>query len=256
MLDEPFSTGDSYLHRADPRAKVAVAFTFALCIAPVRTLPVAACALAVAALLTASARLDARRFFRRLLLVNVFIAFLWMFLPFSTPGTAMWHMGPLAATVEGVSEAALVTLKSNAIVLALISLAATSGITETGHALAALGVPRKLSLLLLFTWRYLHVIEQEYHRLFTAARIRGFVPSTGMDTYRTYANLAGMVLVRSWDRSQRVQQAMRLRGFDGRFHRLYDFRSAPCDRVCAMVLGTLALSLLCADVLLRNGTMP
>ena len=44
-----------------------------------------------------------------------------------------------------------------------------------------------------------------------------------MHTYRTYAYLLGMLFVRASERSARVHQAMKCRGFDGRFHSLDRF---------------------------------
>lgn len=256
MLDEPFSEGSSYLHRADPRTKIACALAFAVLVAPLQLLPTAGAAFCLGLGCILAARLPLKKLARRLAAINLFILFLWVFLPFSTPGTPIWHMGPLTATDAGLHAAALVTLKSNAIICMLIALATTSGITETGHALAALGVPDKFAMLLLFTWRYLHVIAQEYQRLQTAARIRGFIPRTSRHTYATYANLIGMVLVKSWDRSERVRQAMLLRGFNGRIHRLHDFRSAPADRVLGALMLTATLALLCTDILIRSGVRP
>ena len=61
-----------------------------------------------------------------------------------------------------------------------------------GRALASLRVPDKFSFLFLFTYRYLHVIAEEYGRLSTAARLRGFAPATNRHTYRTYAALVAM----------------------------------------------------------------
>ncbi|MCI5159827.1 MAG: cobalt ECF transporter T component CbiQ, partial [Candidatus Electrothrix sp. AUS1_2] len=37
-----------------------------------------------------------------------------------------------------------------------------------------------------------------------------------------YSYMLGMMLVRSWNRGNRVQQAMELRGFSGRFYTLND----------------------------------
>lgn len=220
MLEETFANGNSLLHRMDARCKLFAAVLFAALTALLHTWQAALSALLLAALLVVIARLPIKQCIHRILLVNIFIAFLWLFLPFSTEGDIAFTLGPLVGTYQGIHLAMLITIKSNAIVWAFIALATTSTITTCGQAMRALYVPQKISLLFLFTWRYLHVILQEYQRLHTAAKIRGFIPRTAMHTYRTYANLIGMVLVKSWDRAERVDKAMRLRGFNGTFHTL------------------------------------
>ncbi|GFM35771.1 cobalt ECF transporter T component CbiQ [Desulfovibrio psychrotolerans] len=237
MLDEPFSLGSSRLHRMDARCKLPVACLCALVFALIQSPEAAAAALGYAVLLVAVARLPLFSLLKRLAVVNIFIGLLWLFLPFSTPGTPVTTLGPFTATHEGLQLATLITLKSNAIVLSFIALAATSSITAMGGALRALRVPDKLSLLFLFTWRYVHVIAQEYSRLHTAAKVRGFVPSTAMHTYRTYANLAAMVLIRSWDRAERVNDAMRLRGFTGTFRSLRPAPLSGGDAAIAVLLS-------------------
>lgn len=265
MLDEPFSRGDSRLHRADPRCKLVGALIFAACTALLRSPCTAAPALASGAALCLWARLPLPGLLRRLAAVNVFMVFLWVFLPFSLPGAPLLRIGPfpglpdwlaLVATDAGVAQAMLVTLKSNAIVLVFIALAGTSDITAVGHALAGLGLPDKLTLLLLFTWRQLHVVALEYHRLRIAAKVRGFTPGTNARTYRTFAHLAGMVLVRSFDRAERVTQAMRLRGFAGRFPMLADPAELPGDRMLAAVIAVYAAALLAADLLQPLAGLP
>ena len=54
-------------------------------------------------------------------------------------------------------------------------------------------------------------------------KIRGFQPRTNLHTYRSYAYLAGMLLVRSYDRGENVFQAMLCRGFHGVFYSLKTF---------------------------------
>ena len=102
------------------------------------------------------------------------------------------------------------------IVLGLIGLLGTSQIVSIGHALEGLLFPRRLCFMLLFSYRYIFVIYQEYQKLNRAAQMRCFRPATNLHTYRTYGHLFGMTLVRSWNRAARVQQAMLLRGFNGR----------------------------------------
>lgn len=252
MIDEIFSHGTSYLHCADPRAKVLATFSLALCMASLTHLVTACAALVLSLALLFLARLPIHAVCRRLVLINIFTLFLWLVLPFSTPAMQesdiIAHVGPLSISIQGLTAAALITVKSNAIILALISLAATSGITEMGHAMASVGVPHKFAMLLLFTWRYLHVVAEEYTRLLRAATMRGFVPTSSRRTYATYANLVAMVLVRSYDRSLRVQEAMALRGFHGIMHRLYDFNTAPYDRIFMIFISCLALIILLVDI--------
>jgi cobalt/nickel transport system permease protein len=54
-------------------------------------------------------------------------------------------------------------------------------------------------------------------------RIRAFRPRTNLHTYRSYAYLVGMLFVRAAARAERVHQAMRCRGFQGRFHTMAQF---------------------------------
>lgn len=251
MLEEPFSSGTSPMHRLDPRCKVLAAACTTIPLALIQHIESAAAAFVIALLILALARLPIRPLLRRMAIVNLFIGLLWLFLPFSTPGTHLTQVGPFTASIEGIQLAALITLKSNAIILIFISLIGTSTITATGSALAALRVPDKLALLFLFTWRYIHVIAQEYDRLSTAARIRGFAPATNMHTYRTYANLAAMVLVRSWDRAERVNNAMRLRGFTGSFQTLHTPRLGLTDMTTALLITLPALICFGYDLFLR-----
>lgn len=255
MLEEPFSSGTSPMHRLDPRCKILAAVCSAIPTALMQHMESALAAFAISLLLMGLARPPAGPLMRRMALVNLFMALLWVFLPFSTPGTPLANFGPLTATAEGIRLAALITLKSNAIILTFIALIATSTVTATGSALSSLHVPDKLALLFLFTWRYIHVIAQEYERLCTAAKIRGFIPGTNMHTYRTYANLAAMVLVRSWDRAERVNSAMRLRGFSGTFRTLHEQRLHLPDIATALMLTAPFLICFGYDLILRFGPL-
>ena len=147
--------------------------------------------------------------------INTFTLFLWLTLPLTYGGREFTTMGPLSLSAEGLQLAALITLKTNAIILAIIALLGTSRIANIGHALETLQCPKKLCFILLFSYRYVFVIYQEYRRLVRAAQMRCFVPATTIHTYRTFGYLFGMTLVKSWNRATRVHQAMVLRGFNG-----------------------------------------
>ena len=68
-------------------------------------------------------------------------------------------------------------------------------------------------------------------------KVRAFHPRTDLHTYRSYAYLVGMLLLRSYERSRRIYQAMLLRGFRGTFWTLHHFRAGRSDFVAGALLG-------------------
>lgn len=246
MMETGFEQGSSFAHRMDPRARLVVTLAFSVVVALSSRFEALVPALAGAVVLVSAVRLPPVGVIKRLLVVNGLVALLWLFLPFSVPGPALVSLGPLEGTLEGVLYAARITLKSNAIVLVLVALVATMPVYTAGRAMRALGVPEKIVYLLFFTYRYVHVIFREYERLATAARIRGFRPHTSLHTYRTYAFLMGMLLVKSYERAQRVRAAMVCRGFQGRFHDLVELRWTERDSVLSslMLLTVLGVAIL------------
>jgi len=225
MIEEPFADGHSFIHSVDPRLRVAAATVLSIAIALSGSIAPLLSGLAISALILIAAQLNWRKVCGRLLVVAGFLALLWVVLPITHHGTPVYSLGSLTVTREGALLALQITLKSFTILALLIALVATMSVAALGNALSSLGVPGKLTQLLLVSYRYIFVIEQEYLRLVRAAKIRGFQPRTNLHTYRTYAYLAGMLFVRASMRAQRVYQAMLCRGFRGRYIPLQAFKA-------------------------------
>jgi len=183
---------------------------------------------------------------RRLLPVNSFILLLWIVLPFTYPGKTLFSLGPLEASGEGIRYALSITIKSNTIILACMALLGTTPIFTLAHALRHLRVPDKLVQLLFFSYRYIHVIYLEYVRLLNALKVRCFRPRSDLHTYKAYAHLVGMMLLKSYDRSERVYDAMLCRGFKGKFWVLDHFSLKRGDLILfiIMLLSLMGLGLL------------
>ncbi len=231
MVCETFAHGDAFVHHLDPRGRVLVALAFSVLIAVSGRLEVLAAGLALALLLALLARLPAGPALKRLAGLNAFMLMLWVLLPVTTPGAAICRIGPATLTRQGVLLAAGITLKANAIVLALTALLSTLDVTTLGHALWHLHVPEKLIHLFLFTVRYVDVLHHEYRRQRLAIRVRCFRPRMDRHTYRAIGYMVGMLLVRSLDRSERIVAAMKCRGFRGRFYLLHHFAFTRQDAV-------------------------
>jgi cobalt/nickel transport system permease protein len=77
--------------------------------------------------------------------------------------------------------------------------------------------------------RYVFLFAEEFGRLRTVLRVRGYRNRASVHSYRTIGQVAGTLLVRGHERSERVANAMRCRGFDGRFRALHDFKTRGVD---------------------------
>ena len=241
---EEFAFGQSFWHRMDPRVKIMGLVFFALATAVSNNFGALLVALSACLLALFTAHLSPRQVFIRLCAVNAFILFLWVFLPFSTPGEVMVRMGSLAVHREGVILSLAITVKANAIASATIVLLGTSGIFDLGHALVHLKVHRRMVWLFFFSYRYVTVIHAEYSRLRASMRVRCFRPRLGLHGLRSLANLVGMLFVRSCDRSERIYQAMLLRGFSGMFWTLDHFHMHRSDWIAAGAMALLILAMI------------
>lgn len=237
MFDQPF-VRDSFIQQIDPRMRVLLAVLLAVALALLRQMTACCLGLGLGCVLLGLAQAPLGPLWRRLVAINMFILFLWLVTPWTTPGAVVWQWHFTQVSREGIYLSLLVTLKSNAIACVFLSLVATLPAATLGHALGRLGCPDKLVFLFLFTGRYIHLLAGEWQELVTAARLRGFRPRTDMHTYRTVSSLLGLLLVRSHDRAQRTHEAMRLRGFSGHFHSLDNFCLRPVDVCFALVTAS------------------
>ena len=243
MIEELFAQGTSVLHRIDPRVKIIGAICYITTVALIHSYISLICAFLFALTMLMTARLPMAAVFKRILLVNGFTLFLWITLPLTYGGEHTYHFWSLTLSQEGINLAARITLRTNTIILTIIALLTTSTIANLGSALDRMRFPKKICFLLLYSYRYIFVIHQEYLRLLRAARMRSFSPKTNLHTYKTYAYLFGMTLVKSYNRAQRVHQAMLLRGFNGRLVSLYRYDIGKTDIffLCILTLANLSI---------------
>ena len=218
--------GRNFISSLDPRVKLLGVTVFSVIVAlEDRFLP-----LAYGSLLPIGAivlgRLNPIHLMRKLLPANLFILMLWVVLPFSYPTRS-----------EGLHHALLITIRSNLILLSTVSLLSTSPLLHLVYGLQGLKLPGKLVQLFFFSYRYIPVIHSEYLRLRNAMRVRGFKPGTNLHTYRSYANLIGMLLLRSYERSGRIYRAMLMRGFKGEFKPFRSLEFGMLDLIASLVLG-------------------
>ncbi len=147
-----------------------------------------------------------------------FVLFVVVTLPFAAEGRELFslNLGPvhLAASREGLGLAADAGLRGCTSILAVLVLSGTTEPPRLFGGLASLGVPKAFVLVLSMVYRYLFEIAGELARVGRAAQARAFRMSS-LRAVPRLGTMAGAVLVRSIERSERVNRAMQARGFAG-----------------------------------------
>lgn len=220
MIEEKFAKGESFIHRLDPVIRIAAATVLSICTAVCDDLGVIWIYVTIALFIIIMARLDIRSVMGRIKAALIVVLMMWLFIPTTFGGEILYQYAFIKISSQGVILCTKISIKSITILLVFISLIATMTVASFGHGLHRLHLPDKMVFLLLMTYRYIFVIEQEYKRLLRAAKFRGFRPGTNIHSYKTHAYLAGMLFVRASLRANRVYQAMICRGFNRQFHTL------------------------------------
>jgi cobalt/nickel transport system permease protein len=214
-------TGNGFLTQIDPRIKLCILVIWSIVLALATGFTGAFVGLVGSVFLVIlSCPEKPHLFIWRLLKINIFLIFIWLVLPFSfsMPGQELAKLGPFILTKEGVLLSALLSIKALAITAAAMAITTTTTVFQLMTGARSMGAPEKLTSMLALMMRYVTVIRDEYERLVWAMKIRGFKASTSIHSLKSYANLAGVLLVRGLDRGERVYAAMICRGYKGHFY--------------------------------------
>lgn len=242
VADAYHDTG-SQIHAADARIKVGLAF---LLILLVGLTPIGAFGsylgffilVMVGALL---ARIDPLVIAKRSMIALPFAGAA-VTLIFTVPGNVLGTVPVFgwSFTEEGIVRFASILFKSVISVQIGALLMVTTHLTEMLWALGALRVPRVLVAIISFMYRYIFIFVDEALRLTRARDARSAVlhrrPSL-IFRARTTGRMIGSLILRSYERSERVYQAMVARGYQGELRQL----QLPVLQVYDVLLGAIPL---------------
>jgi cobalt/nickel transport system permease protein len=171
---------------------------------------------------------------------------------FSIPGKALgeWQIAwlTLVPTDAGLLRFASILVRSWLSIQMAILLVATTQFPDLLHAFEHLRVPRILTTIIAFLYRYLFVLTDEVFRLQRAREAR----SAGLPGQkhggslawraRVTGNMAGQLFLRSYERSDRIYNAMLSRGYRGDLRTLNSHIMLRRDwLVLTVTLGVLVL---------------
>jgi cobalt/nickel transport system permease protein len=245
-LVDPYFERASFMHRVDPRLKLALVLLliFFLVLSPPGSWLVFGLYGLIVFSLILLAGLPAGSVLKRSLLVMPFVFLVAVFVPFFKEGETILAF-PLGSweikiSYEGLIVFGSILCKAWLSLLGLIWLTSTTRITDLLNALRRLHFPRLLVMIISFMYRYIFVIIDEMLRIKQARDSRS-CRKAGLKEIRNLGNLIGALFIRSYERSERVYSAMLARGFDGQ-NRAIDSLSLKRTHVVFAVSLTVILA--------------
>jgi cobalt/nickel transport system permease protein len=231
---------DGPVHRLDARAKLVATGAYVLCVAsfgkyelarlvPFLLFPVA---------LAAAGRVPPRPLLRLLLAASPFALLVGAWNP-------LLDRAPRAVVAGVTLSGGAVSLASIALRFVLCTsaalvLVATTSLPSLLRGLSQLGVPRPFVAQVQLLYRYLFLLVDEGRRLAQARALRE--PARRLPRLATARRMLGALLLRTWERGDRIYDCMRARGFDGAFPVLAPARFGARDALYAAgVAGACAL---------------
>ncbi len=158
---------------------------------------------------------------------------------FSIPGKPVasfdflrWH---LVITDNGLLRFVSIVTRSWLSVQVAILLVAVTEFPKIIHALTHLKVPAVLTTIISFLYRYLFVLTDEVMRMLRARQSRSAAAAGrkpgGSVTWRarTAGNMAGQLFLRSYERSDRIYNAMLSRGYSGQLMTIHPHKFVRQD---------------------------
>lgn len=234
-----FIHGHGPVHALAPETKVAALLVFVLAVVatPARQFwAFGLFAVLVAAVLVV-AEIPARFFFRRITVEIPFVLFA-VFLPFLGGGPRIDVLG-LSLSQEGLWGAWTILAKATLGVSASVILVATTEIPDVLRGLDRLKVPKVFTAIAGFMVRYVDLILAELGRMRTAMAARGHAPRWLWQA-GPVATAAGALFIRSFERGERVHQAMLARGYAGVMPEIDERRATGRDWLAALSIPATA----------------
>ncbi|MDR1904625.1 MAG: cobalt ECF transporter T component CbiQ [Treponema sp.] len=232
---EQLARGNSPVHRLHPAAKILTTLVY---MATVISFPSRDVSALVPLFFYPAVLMSLSGTSWRPLLVRLYAA-----LPFSLVGgisnlfilrETAFYLGNFPVSF-GLLSFISIMLKTALTVFAVLLLIATTSFVDISRQLTVMGMPKILSLQLLMTYRYISTLIHEAASMFTAYILRA--PCQKGIKMKDMGSFLGQLLLRSFDKAERVYQAMKCRGFEGVYQAAAVHPLRPSDWVYTIIVS-------------------
>ncbi|MGA0397632.1 MAG: cobalt ECF transporter T component CbiQ [Ilumatobacteraceae bacterium] len=205
---------DSRIHRLSPEAKLVavVAVVVVIAMTPRREMVAFALYAVGAWAIIATTKIGVLTYLKRLSVIIPFVMFA-LIVPFIGGGESVRVLG-VSLSVDGLWATWNILAKAGLGATMSIALSATTPVAGLLHGMTRLKVPRLLVAIIAFMLRYIDVLVEQLGRMRRSMVARGHDPRW-LWQVKPIASSAGALFVRSYERGERVHQAMLARGYTG-----------------------------------------
>ncbi|MEZ4735468.1 MAG: cobalt ECF transporter T component CbiQ [Caldilineaceae bacterium] len=256
-FQDQYRYGQTLLHRLDPRTKVVLTLLFVLTVSltPFGAFGAYITLFAFLMVATLWAHIEPAYLLKRSLIALPF-ALAAVTLPFTVPGNPLFTLpilGGVTISDAGTVRFISILIKSWLSLQMAIILVTVTAFPAILWSLRALRIPPPLIAIVSLLYRYLFVLFEEAQRLMRARAARSAskdgMSSGGSLVWRgqVAGRMAGSLMLRSFERSERIYNAMLARGYRGQLLSMEHSHIGPTDLlVTAVTMIFLLLILLLA----------
>lgn len=151
---------------------------------------------------------------KRIAVEFAFVAVILFGTLFRSGGEIVWSWGIIKITSEGLTVLGSVTTKALLSLSMLNLLTLTTSVPALLNGLIALKMPPLLVAILASMYRYISVLIGEFNAMRRAAASRNLTKNSGWQR-QIIGNMIGALFIRTYERGDRIYQAMLARGYQG-----------------------------------------
>ncbi|NHZ84804.1 MAG: cobalt ECF transporter T component CbiQ [Planctomycetia bacterium] len=219
--------GNSWIHRIDARIKLLVTVVFVLSVMSMNRYDIIALFpffIYVVAII-AIGRLPVLSLIKKALIMSPFAIMIGVFNPFfdKVPHLNIYGLNITGGWISFIS----IILRFFLTVEAGLILVSVTGMYRICNALRQLGLPEVFVTQILFLYRYLFVLIEEGTGMIRAKELRVFKKS--QNNLKLFGRIAGSLLLRTFNRAQRIYQAMVARGYKGKINMIENSKINSVD---------------------------
>lgn len=207
---------DSPLHNWEGRTRLISLFLLIFSIVIAREISQALAGLAISILLVLISGLPLPQAVAFMKWPFIFLLPMLLILPITTSGEIHLDFGLIKISQEGLHLGLLFMIRGLAAAFSALIIVGTAHFNVNINALRSLGMPSPLTQIFLFTYRYVFLLYDELQTMRRSLDSKGFEMRSNVKSAGILATAVAMLLIRSYERSEDVFNAMLSRGYDGR----------------------------------------